>query len=104
MPYYLNATASLDRANGTYQIVVHWDPNDPNTLVCQTEAGSIPTGHQFDPDKHYLTDDEMDRCLVTMGFSIVSRGTKWGERVVARSGSDHTFYDPITRDWRSVPN
>lgn len=97
MPYYLDAILTEDRAHNCYQVVVIFDPDDPNSIVCQTDAGSIPTGHQYDPNKTYITPDEIDRTLTAMGFRVVGGTSK--NRTVVRANSSHTFYDPGTREW-----
>lgn len=102
MPHYMRAITSADRENRTYNVVVLWDDDDLNAIVCQCDAGSMPTGHQYDPDKWYITDAEIDSALSTMGFRVVGSGNMpRGERMVIRANSDRTFFDPVTRNWYS---
>lgn len=107
MPHYMRATTCIDRMRGCYNVVVHWQDDDPNRLVCQTDAGSMPTGHQYDPAGWYITDDEIDHALATMGFRVVGSeapALMRGQRVVIRDGG-HTFFNPADRGWYSCnPN
>ena len=99
---YYKSIVSANRANRAYQVVVLFDDNDPNAMICQHTFGSMPTGHQYDPEKVYVTDDEIDAELARMGFRIVGKNAPalaWGERIVVRANSDHRWFDPRTRDW-----
>jgi hypothetical protein len=109
MPHYMKSIVSVDRANRCYQVAVLFDDDDLNAIVCQHTFGSMPTGHQYDPDKvtEYVTDAEIDHELARMGFRVVGSGPalEWGERIVRRANSDFTFFDPGTREWYTVdPN
>jgi hypothetical protein len=104
MPHYFKSIVSVDRENRTYQLVVLWDDNDPNAMVCQHTFGSMPSGHQYNPDKvtEYVTDEEIDEELGRMGFHVVGKSgvpAEWGARTVRRANSERTFFDPATRDW-----
>lgn len=104
MPHYLKSIVSVDRANRCFQIAVLFDDDDPNAIVCQHTFGGMPTGHQYDPDrvKEYVTDEEIDAELARMGFRVVGKSgvpAEWGARTVRRANSDHTFFDPQTREW-----
>lgn len=105
MPHYLTTTTCNDRENDRYNIVVHWDHDDPNTIICQLDVQAGPTGGQRDPDRWYITDDQIDQTLQSMGFRIIGKDAlDKGQRVVMRD-SDLTFYDPMTRQWyRTDPN
>ena len=102
MPHYFKSIVSADRENRTYQLVVLFDDDDPNAIVCQHTFGSMPSGHQYNPDKVYVTDEEIDRELSRLGFHVVGKSgvpAEWGARTVRRADSEHTFFDPATREW-----
>lgn len=96
---YYKSIVSVDRANRCYQVVVLFDDSDPNNMICQHSFGSMPYGIH-DPDKVYVTDEEIDAELARMGFRIVGKDAPalaWGERIVTVANSDHRYFDPKTR-------
>lgn len=104
MPHYMKAITSVDHANREYHAVVLFNDDDPNSVVCQYTFGKAPTGHGYDPDKRYVSDEDINAAFESMGFHIVGRDApalSWGERIVIRANSPRTFFDPITREWYS---
>lgn len=96
MPFYLDAIVIPDTTTRRYRVAVIYDPDDPSSIVCDADAGGMPTGHQYDPDKCYLSTEQIDGTIRAMGFRVV--GGKPETRTVVRD-SQHGFYDPATREW-----
>lgn len=87
---YYRLTVCQDTADRRrFYFVVHWDDNDPNTMITQVaEAGPI-------------TNEAIADAALSMGFSVVSHDSDNAARgwaVVTRNGS-HPWFDPVARAW-----
>ncbi|KXO91096.1 Uncharacterised protein (plasmid) [Tsukamurella tyrosinosolvens] len=87
-----HCTIALDGDNR--QVIVHWDDNDANTHIVApiTIAASE------------LDEAKLVHLVASMGFRMVSTGSDnvgRGWAIVARTNSNHPFYDPIAREWRA---
>lgn len=80
-----------DQAKHKKQVSVVWDDNDPNRFI----TAPFPIDEQ-------ATEDDLAAALGRAGYRVVSTdsdnlGRGWA--MVARSSSQHSFYDPVSAGW-----
>ncbi|GAB5005464.1 MULTISPECIES: hypothetical protein [Mycobacterium] len=90
--YYI-LTVCRDRERSGHQLVVHWDDDDPNTVIAQTFTAKA------------ITNDVIEQAAARIGFRVVSTDSDNAARgwaLVTRFDSDRPFFNPADRSWSSV--